>query len=78
MTTAHISDKDALGYNVRRIRQHANLSQEKLSRISGVRAASLSEIENGLGDPKLSTLLKVAAALKVPVEDLFSLDAISD
>jgi len=47
------------------------LSQEALADQAEVRAATLSELETGKGNPRLSTLAAIAKALEVHVLDLF-------
>ncbi|MCI0490650.1 MAG: XRE family transcriptional regulator [Blastocatellia bacterium] len=68
--------KDAIsGYiaqNIRQLRQSRNLSQEQLSRLSGVPRPTWSNLESGTANPTVSVLTKVAAALQVPVEELIS------
>ena len=49
------------------------LSLDDLSEKSGVGKSNISRIENHLQQPRPSTLRKIAAALGVEVEDLWSL-----
>lgn len=44
-------------------RQKAGLSQQELSRITGITQADISKIENGKGNPSLNTLRKLARGL---------------
>jgi transcriptional regulator with XRE-family HTH domain len=68
--------KDAIaGYlaqNIRQLRQSRNLTQEQLSRLSGVPRPTWSNMESGTANPTVSVLARVAAALQVPVEELIS------
>lgn len=51
-------------------RQAVGLSQAALAETSGVRAATISDIESGKIDPRLSTLKALAGALRLGVEDI--------
>jgi len=61
-----------LAQNIRQLRQSRNMTQEQLSRLSGVPRPTWSNLESGTANPTVSVLAKVAAALKVPVEELIS------
>lgn len=60
-----------VGANIRKARSDQRLTLNDLSRLSGVEAASLSKIENGKRDPKLSTLVEIAKALRTDLPILF-------
>jgi len=68
--------KDAIAsyiaQNIKQLRQSRNLSQEQLSRLSGVPRPTWSNLESGTANPTVSVLTKVAAALQVPVVELIS------
>jgi transcriptional regulator with XRE-family HTH domain len=51
-------------------RQKRGLSLRTLADISGVHYISLVRIEGGVLDPRLSTLLKLSAALQIEISDL--------
>lgn len=55
---------------LRDIRQRRGVSLRELKRLSGVAVSALAKFEAGEGDPQLSTLRKLAKALKVPVAEL--------
>lgn len=61
-----------IAQNIKQLRQSRNLSQEQLSRLSGVPRPTWSNLESGTANPTVSVLTKVAAALQVPVEELIS------
>lgn len=63
--------KNQLGYVRQTLR---GMSQEQLSRISGVSRQAISEIELDKRVPSVETALKLAKALKVKVEDIFILE----
>lgn len=54
-----------VGDHIRRRRRALGLSLEDVSHASGLSTNGLSELERGLRDPRLSTLLAVAKALGV-------------
>lgn len=57
---------------VRQYREALNMSQEELALAAGFnRKATISDLETGKSNPRLSTLKAVAEALKVRVIDLF-------
>ena len=60
------------GEMVRKIRKSKSTSLNKIAfSRGGVTSATLSRIENGLVDVKLTTLLKLAYTLDISLEDLF-------
>ena len=56
--------------NIRQLREARGLTQEQLSRLSGVPRATWANLESGAANPTLSVLVKVAAALQVSIEEL--------
>jgi transcriptional regulator with XRE-family HTH domain len=56
----------ALAYERRR----RSLSMSQLARTAGTHASEISRLERGLRDPRLSTIVRLASALEVPVGDL--------
>ena len=66
-----ISDqRRRLGERVRIAREYANLTQEQLDNLSGVKRLTLQRIESGATDARISWLLLIARALDIPVADL--------
>jgi len=59
-----------IGRRLAALRLQHGLSQRELSRLSGIAATTLSEIETGKVQPSLTTLLEITAALKAPVDGL--------
>ena len=51
-------------------REQQKLSQAQLSKKSGVAQSAISHFEAGSREPVLSSLLKLAKALNVPIQDL--------
>lgn len=59
-----------LGYRLRQARLTADLTQPQLARLSGISAPALSLIERGKRDVRITTLQRLADALKVPIAQL--------
>jgi HTH-type transcriptional regulator, competence development regulator len=59
-----------LAANIRRCRQQSGLSQEDVAQACRCHRTEISLLERGGRDPRLSTLLRVARALRVPVARL--------
>lgn len=61
-----------MGYRIKEIREKRNLTQEDLARESGVSRATISALENGVSRATTTkTLMNIARALGVSIEDLF-------
>jgi transcriptional regulator with XRE-family HTH domain len=65
-----VEPKEQLGVNIRRLRLDAGLTQMELSNRSDIDMAEISRLERGVKDPRLSTIVKVARGLDVPVVEL--------
>ena len=57
--------RDQFAANLRRLRTAAELSQEGLSELSGLHSTEISRLERGVRDPRLSTVVRLARALRV-------------
>jgi transcriptional regulator with XRE-family HTH domain len=55
---------------LKRVRERKGLTAYGLARLTGLSQQGVLKLERPGSDPKLSTLLKLAGALKVPVGDL--------
>lgn len=66
-----LSTSSILAANLLRLRRQRRVSLDEVARAAGVAIGSLSRIESGEANPRLSTLEAVAEALSVPVESLF-------
>lgn len=62
--------KEQFGVNLRRVRLDAGLTQMELSNRSGLDMAEISRLETGLRDARLSTVVRLADGLEVPVRTL--------
>ena len=61
-----------MGFRIREVRLSLNMSQEQLAQKSGVSRVTISTLESGCREiTTTKTLMKIAAALGVTVEDLF-------
>ncbi len=52
--------------NIKRLREAYNLSQDELGKIAGVSGKAVSKWENGLSDPRMGAVEKMAAYFGVP------------
>ena len=59
-----------LGDRIRQKRKQLNISQEQLSELCGLSPAYIGLIERGVKKPSVSTLIKIANALKVNADYL--------
>ena len=56
---------------IKKIREEKNLSQEELSKLSGVSKSHIGDLERNEKEPTISVLCKIAKALKVNVDELY-------
>ncbi len=69
----------SIGKRVRRIRRSADLTQGQLAQLAGVNSGTLARLEQGgIQDPHFSTLEKLAGALDVRIEHLYSTEPIEE
>jgi XRE family transcriptional regulator, regulator of sulfur utilization len=59
------------GDNLRSSRNRARISQEELGFRTSLHRTEIGLLERGRREPKLNTVLKLAGALAVPLEELF-------
>ncbi len=65
-TSRHLAD------NLRRLREARGLSQGQLARQAGVPRATWTNLESGGANPTLAVLTRVAATMRVSIEELIS------
>lgn len=65
-----LARRRAVGEQIRRVREHHNLTQLEVCGRSGIDVATYSRIEQGHSSPLLDTLIRIADALGVPLADL--------
>jgi putative transcriptional regulator len=63
-----------LGVRLKEIRTEAGLTQADLAERVGVSRKTINTVENGVFVPSTLLALKLAATLKISVEDIFYLD----
>lgn len=63
---------ERFGENIRRYRQKQGITQKSLAYRAGLNRRSISALENGKHEPSASTILRLAGALDVTLEDLLS------
>jgi transcriptional regulator with XRE-family HTH domain len=61
-----------LGSEIKQARNKRYLTQEKLAEITDMNSTHLGHIEQGIREPRLKTLIKIADALGVMVKDLIT------
>ena len=54
-----MSIQESIVNEIKKLRIRNNITQEQLSRLSGVPFATINRLENGKGNPTLSTLQKI-------------------
>jgi len=67
-----ISPSAAFGVVLRELRQERNLSQEALALEADLQRNYISLIERGINQPTITTIFKLAAALKVQPSEMIS------
>jgi transcriptional regulator with XRE-family HTH domain len=58
---------DKLGAAIRKLRITKGFGQDALTREAGLAKGTVSKIENGTVDPKVTTLARLSRALEVPL-----------
>lgn len=58
---------------VKKVRLEKNMTLETLANLSGISKGHLSKIERQERDPKLSTIIQIASALKVNITELYKI-----
>jgi transcriptional regulator with XRE-family HTH domain len=61
---------EQFGHNLRSHRKRASLTQEELAHAASVHPSEVSRLEGAQRDPRLSTIVRLAAALGVPPASL--------
>ena len=64
--------ENAFGQALRHFRKEIKLSQEKLSQESGLDRSYISLLERGLRQPSLTSILKLAKALKITAANIIT------
>ena len=64
---------EALGRAVREVRTKRGLTQEQVSKASGIAPTYISDIERGVRNPSYTTMVRLAAALETSVGEMATL-----
>lgn len=72
MTKDKPAELRIIAHNVRKHRKALNKTQEELAGETGLDRTFLSDVENHRVDLRISSLAKIARALKIKLSDLFS------
>jgi transcriptional regulator with XRE-family HTH domain len=67
-----VTPQQRFGANLRRARESAGFTQERLWDTSGVHMTEISRLESGQKDPRLTTIVRLAVGLGVPPGDLLA------
>ncbi|MDH4241005.1 MAG: helix-turn-helix transcriptional regulator [Phycisphaerae bacterium] len=67
---------EEVGFNIRRIREERDISQEELASLAGLHRAYIGQIERGEKNIGLKNLEKIAKALRVNIKVLLDISAI--
>ncbi|GHH71875.1 XRE family transcriptional regulator [Streptomyces sulfonofaciens] len=70
MKSPSSSIRDVLAANLKRERTRRGLSLSKLSQLSRIGKATLSQLESATGNPTIETVFSLSRALDVPISDL--------
>ncbi|RMD68282.1 MAG: XRE family transcriptional regulator [Gammaproteobacteria bacterium] len=62
--------EDDVGKRIRNLRRARGLSQNELSRLTGVAQGTISRVEHGEQIPSMNTVRRIAAALGVPIAEI--------
>lgn len=65
-----LGDQRILGAQIARARAKAGYSQRQLAAVSGVRQATITQIETGAGNPRWETVMRLCRALKIDRLDI--------
>ena len=63
-------DLMAFGNHLKKIRESNSISQEKLALAADSYQSTVIRIEKGQSNPKLTTIIALAKALKIPLKEL--------
>ena len=67
---------EEVGFNIRRIREERDLSQEELATLADLHRAYVGQIERGEKNIGLKNLEKIAKALNISIKVLLDISAI--
>ncbi|MCK5737507.1 MAG: helix-turn-helix transcriptional regulator [Spirochaetaceae bacterium] len=65
-------EEQAIAQNIRRLRKQAQLTIQEAADAADLTKSALSKIERGQISPPISTMLRIAAALNISINDFFT------
>ncbi len=66
-----MNEEEIFGKIIQEERKAKKISQEKLSKLTGLDRTFISLIENGKRNPTFSTIVKISSALEISPSELF-------
>lgn len=60
---------------MKQVMELRGITEEGLAALSGIRQGTINRVKNGKRIPKIDTALRIARALKVPVEKIWCLSS---
>ena len=63
-----------IGQRIKELRKKQGITMEKLAYESGISKGGLSELERGMKEPRISTLVKIVENLDVSLSEFFKID----
>lgn len=66
---------EIIAYNLKKLREKRNLSQNQLAEMAGLSKVVISQIEKGDSNPTINTIWKLTGALGLPYTSLLELEA---
>lgn len=67
-----LNRRRALGIRIVQLRDAADLTQDQVIDLTGIPRSTYQRIEAGLSDPRFGWLLRIAAAMDVPLTELLA------
>lgn len=61
-----------LAHNLLELRQRRNITQEALAKLVGLPRSTIANLESGEGNPSLTNLARLSAALHIPIDKLLT------
>ena len=61
-----------LAHNLLELRQRRGLTQEALAKLVGLPRSTIANLESGVGNPSLTNLARLSAALHIPIDKLLT------
>ena len=72
MDNEFIAFSQNLAHNLVELRQRRNITQEALAKLVGLPRSTIANLESGEGNPSLTNLARLSAALHIPIDKLLT------